>query len=589
MSLFQELKRRNVFRVAVAYIIVGWLLLQVSDTLVPALYLPEWFHSGVAFIIILGFPIALILAWAFELTPGGLVREKEVDRSESITSHTGRKLDFAIIAMLVLAVIYFATDKFILSDTPETTAEVIATSANPSIAVLPFVNMSDDASNEYFADGITEELLNLLAKIPQLDVTSRSSAFAFKGKDIDIPTVAAKLNVDHILEGSVRKSGIRVRITAQLIDAETDKHLWSESYDRELTDIFAIQDEIAKKVVDALQVTLLGVAPTARQTNTDAYTLYLEGLHYQDLDGFDDWPIAQARFEAALEIDPDYAPAWLGRARAVREQANFGVVDLHEGTELARQWAKHALELDPTLAEGWALLSHLRMVYDWDWAGAREMAEKALTFGPNNADSLAQAAYVEQTVGRMDVAQNFYDLALARDPLSHLRMSESATGHFFARDYDRAETIFRRTFSLYPDDFWLPDLIQSLLLQDRVDEALELMESLVGFEHGYNFAGAFVFHSLGRHEDAADATQWIIDSRGIPLGYQIAEMYAWQEKPDKAFEWLDISFDNHDGGMTYLLVDPLLESLHDDPRWRSLLQRMNLLEYWDAMPGRTKT
>ncbi|MDH5622278.1 MAG: adenylyl cyclase, partial [Gammaproteobacteria bacterium] len=307
MSLFQELKRRNVFRVAVAYIIVAWLLLQVADTLGPALRLPEWFQSGVAFVVILGFLPAVIFAWAFELTPEGVKREREVDRSQSITPQTGQKLNFAIIALLALAVVYFAVDKFVLTDAPGTATSTVQRSVNPSIAVLPFVNMSDDQSNEYFADGITEELLNLLAKIPELDVTSRSSAFAFKGKDIDIPTVAGKLNVDHVLEGSVRKSGVTVRITAQLIEAGTDKHMWSETYDRELTDIFAIQDEIAKEVVDVLQVTLLGKAPESRATDAEAYSLYLEGLHYLELDGEDDWRKAQLLFEDALQIDPSYA------------------------------------------------------------------------------------------------------------------------------------------------------------------------------------------------------------------------------------------------------------------------------------------
>jgi TolB-like protein len=247
MSFFQELKRRNVFRVAVAYIIVAWLLLQVGDTLGPALRLPEWFQSGVAYVLILGFPIAIIFAWAFELTPDGVKREKHVDRTESITHETGQKLNYTIIGLLIAALAYFALDKFVF----EHDHEVIETHAGePSIAVLPFANMSDDASNEFFADGITEELLNLLAKIPELEVTSRTSAFQFKGKETDIPTVARLLGVDHVLEGSVRKSGMKVRITAQLIDADTDKHVWSETYDRELDDIFAIQDEIARKVVD---------------------------------------------------------------------------------------------------------------------------------------------------------------------------------------------------------------------------------------------------------------------------------------------------------------------------------------------------
>ncbi len=357
MSFFQELKRRNVFRVAVAYIIVAWLLLQVGDTLGPALRLPEWFQSGVAYVLILGFPIAIIFAWAFELTPDGVKREKHVDRTESITHETGQKLNYTIIGLLIAALAYFALDKFVF----EHDHEVIETHAGePSIAVLPFANMSDDASNEFFADGITEELLNLLAKIPELEVTSRTSAFQFKGKEIDIPTVARLLGVDHVLEGSVRKSGMKVRITAQLIDAGTDKHVWSETYDRELDDIFAIQDEIARKVVDELHLTLLGEVPKVRPTNTEAYSLYLEGLHYLDLDGPEHWPRAQVLFEKALEIDPEYAPAWFGKAQAIRETANWGNYELAEGTRLARQWSERALELDPALTEAWALLAHLK-------------------------------------------------------------------------------------------------------------------------------------------------------------------------------------------------------------------------------------
>ncbi|NCF73091.1 MAG: hypothetical protein GWP67_06265 [Gammaproteobacteria bacterium] len=586
MSFLAELKRRNVFRVAIAYIIVAWLLLQVADTLVPALHLPEWFISGIALLLILGFPIAIIFAWAFEMTPDGVKREREVDRSQSITPQTGQKLNITIIVLLAVAVAYFATDKFLLQDRQPPVDEVVQTSVNPSIAVLPFVNMSDDASNEFFADGITEELLNLLAKIPELDVTSRSSAFAFKGKDIDIPDVADKLNVDHVLEGSVRKSGVKIRITAQLIDAHTDKHMWSETYDRELTDIFAIQDEIAKEVVDVLQVTLLGAAPTVKETDTRAYALYLEGLHYLDLDRSETWAKAMELFEEALAIDPLYAPAWFGKARAMREMANFGDADIDEGTELARQWASHATELDPSLSEAWALLAHISLIYDWDWTTAQELIDRALQEGPNNPASLGEAAMLEQTLGRLDRSLEYKQRALSLDPLSQIRIREAGIGHWWNQDYEKANELFSKNAELYPDNAWPGDIVVTRIMQGRLGEAEELTDALADQPYLRNFIGAYVYQAVGREEEAAAATQWIIGFRGVPLSYQVAEMYAWQGNPDKAFEWLDTGFETRDGGMSYLLVDPWLESLHDDPRWRVLLTKMNLLEYWDEMRQR---
>jgi len=286
MSLIAELKRRNVFRVGVAYAIVAWLLIEVASVLLPTFDAPDWVMKAFSSLVILGFPLALILAWAFELTPEGIKREADVDRTESITHVTGRKLDFAIIGLLALAVVYFAVDKFVLQPAPEPT-EVIAEAvpaAEPTmqvktIAVLPFVNMSGDPEQEFFSDGISEELLNVLAKVKGLRVTSRTSAFAFKGTNASIREIAAELGVEHVLEGSVRMAGERVRITTQLIDVETDSHLWSASYDRELSDIFAVQDEIAAKVGEALKVALLGVDSTLirsiPETSIDVYSDYL--------------------------------------------------------------------------------------------------------------------------------------------------------------------------------------------------------------------------------------------------------------------------------------------------------------------------
>jgi len=585
MSFIQELKRRNVFRVAVVYIIVAWLLLQVADTLGPALRLPEWFQSGVAFVLILGFPIAIIFAWAFELTPEGLKKERDVDRSQSITSQTGQKLNFTIIALLVAAVGYIALDKFVLEHDHNMETQA---SAEPSIAVLPFANMSDDASNEFFADGITEELLNLLSKIPELEVTSRTSAFQFKGKEIDIPTVAKQLNVEHVLEGSVRKSGTKVRITAQLIDADTDKHLWSETYDRELNDIFAIQDEIAREVVGQLHVTLLGAAPKTRETNTQAYTLYLEGLHFLDRDQPETYAQALTLFERATGIDPTYASAWYGRARAIREMANRGDYALHEGTELARKWMQKAVELDPTFAAAWAWLARLSLAYDWDWDETQILMDRAFEAGPNIPEVLAEASRMHQVFGELERSREYADMALAQDPLSKLRLEEAGTIYWYLRDWDRAMELYRKNESINGRDAWPGDVISVVMMRGEYDEAARLADELASWdgEAFVNLAGAYAYYGAGRHENAAESLKWVIENIGVPFGYQIAQIYALQENPDKAFEWLEISYENRDGGLTYLLVDHFLESLHDDPRWRPLLEKMNLLDYWDAMPGR---
>ena len=267
MGLFDELKRRNVFRVGIAYLVLGWVVLQAADVIFPILQFPDWTISFVAVLAILGFPLALFFAWAFELTPEGLKRDHEVDRSESIAHVTGRKLDFAIIGLLVVALGFVVWDSYlsepgevVVTETPAETVETTpvedAPTATASIAVLPFVNMSADKDQEYFSDGISEELLNLLARVPGLKVAGRTSSFAFRGKDTDLREIGAALNVSTLLEGSVRKSGNTLRITAQLINVADGFHLWSDSYDRELTDVFAIQDEISAAIVQALKTKL---------------------------------------------------------------------------------------------------------------------------------------------------------------------------------------------------------------------------------------------------------------------------------------------------------------------------------------------
>jgi adenylate cyclase len=326
MSLLTELKRRNVIRVAIAYIAGAWLLTEVSGTLFPAFGIPEWGVRFVVIVLALGFLPALIISWAYELTPEGLKREKDVVREASITHFTAKRLDGITIGLIVVALVFIAADRFWfsprhteqLSAPAEVVTERVATEpeasteSDKSIAVLPFVNMSDDPDNEYFSDGISEEILNALAKVSGLKVAGRTSSFAFKDKNDDLAEIGKVLRVSHILEGSVRKSGKRVRITAQLINVDDGFHMWSETYDRTLDDIFAIQDEIAAKVVARLKVTMLGDAPKTEETDPEVYALYLQARHLGHRGTSGDWEQSNALYQRALAIDPNYTAAWSG-------------------------------------------------------------------------------------------------------------------------------------------------------------------------------------------------------------------------------------------------------------------------------------
>jgi TolB-like protein len=394
MSFLEELKRRNVFRVGIAYAIATWVLLQITEVITPILVLPDWAPKLIFVILAIGFVPALIFAWAFELTPEGIKKEKDVDRSESITHHTGRKLDYAIIAVLLLAVGLLLADRFTGEAAPEPEQ-----ASNKSIAVLPFVNISSDKEQEYFSDGITEEILNLLASVKELKVAGRTSSFAFKGQNDDLRRIGDLLGVEHILEGSVRKSGTTVRITAQLVQVEDGFHLWSDTYDRELTDVFAIQDEIATEILIQLKARLLDEAQPAivsQRTDPEAYDLYL--LAKQRL-----YARTRHTIESAVELldraiakDPAYAPAYAQRgiATVLLSDRSYGIIPEAESLVQGKRFIDTALDKDPQLAEAWAGLGLYHINRPAEHEQAIEALTKALSINPNliNASNWLQNA-----------------------------------------------------------------------------------------------------------------------------------------------------------------------------------------------------
>jgi TolB-like protein len=462
MSLIAELKRRNVFRVGVAYAIVAWLLVEVASVLLPTFDAPDWVMKAFSSLVILGFPLALILAWAFELTPEGFKRETAVDPDESITHLMGRKLDFAIIGLLVVAVVYFAVDKFVLEAETEQ-VEVISEqvpAAEPvarerSIAVLPFVNLSDDARNEYFSHGISEELLNALTRVTSLRVASRTSSFSFKGSNTAIPEIAAQLNVSHILEGSVRKAGNKVRITAQLIDVESDSHLWSDTYDRELDDIFSIQKEIATNIVAALTQTLnvgeiIARSMTPPTTNMVAYETYLQGRYLLALRGGENLEDAARLFEQAVEIDNSFAAAYaaLGKTYALLPVYRLAS-DSTLFTERSEAAIDKSLQLDPDQTEALIARGYNATLYRWEWDEARAAFEHALRVNPNDAEVHNLYGDYFRVIGDFANAEKFERRAMELDLLAEVHARDLASLMMWMGRYDEALVYAQRALELH--------------------------------------------------------------------------------------------------------------------------------------------
>lgn len=572
MSLFAELRRRNVFRVGIAYIVLAWLLLQVGDTLAPALHLPEWINSALAFFLILGFPLAIFFAWAFELTPDGLKLEKDVDREESITPLTGRKLDRTIIVLLVFALGYFIWQSQKMPD-----EEIVeSASVQESIAVLPFENMSSDEEQEYFSDGLTEELLNLLAKIPELKVTSRTSAFYYKGKDNKLSDIGRELNVDHILEGSVRKSGKKIRITAQLIEVATDAHLWSDTWDRDLDDVFEIQDEIAARVVDELRVQLLGALPHAVATDGDAYALYLQARHAINQRTYESLLRGEDLVDQALAIDPDYAPGWVLKAFVHSQQADVGARLPHDAFPKARAAVDRALELDPDNVSAIALSADIMISYEQRYADAKPLFERALELDPNNVDALYQAGVFYAFAGQPERA---LELALAtreRDPLLTANHATISYAYGMLGRHEEGAEVIRDRIRISPESYGSHAyLANHLMALGRHDEAIAAAEKEK--LDGFKFAALAIAHWHAGNKAESDAfLQKLLAQQDKGWDWQVVEAHAVRGEIDLAFEAMEAAQKNGDTGLQLLLGDGHLRNLRDDPRYVEWVERLGL-------------
>jgi TolB-like protein/Flp pilus assembly protein TadD len=592
-AFYGELSRRNVVRVATVYLIAGWLSIQIIDVAFPLLKVPEWAGSMVLILLLIGFPFALIFAWAFELTPEGLKREEDVDRSQSVTPQTGRRIDFVIIGLLLIAVIYFFLEPRMSKgpaepgeETPAVVDVSPARSAAISVAVLPFVNMSNDEDNEYFSDGISEELLNVLVRIKGLRVPSRTSSFAFKGRNMDIAEIASALGVDHILEGSVRKAGDRVRITAQLIDVATDTHLWSEAFDRNLDDIFAVQDEIAQEIVDAIQETLsvgeVGNAAAAVAGNrppsgsVQAYELYLQGRHFLYRRG-DDLEKALARFRDVVQADPEYAAAWSGLAATYIVYPDYLPMDRPRSLIDARVAAEKSLELKPDQAEPLAVLG-LVAAEESRWADSMAYFDQAIALNPGEPSAYLWQGIQLLKIGYTEKAEHVLRKAVELAPGTGVNSSWLAGALFLNGEVEEAERYAIRAQDL---GHFYSSLILAEIYDARGDiesaaEAMDRWHRAMRIEPFQPTSLAYAARGNDRLE--SDVIDWALNARGI-FGLGIAVGPLAIVRSPKALDLMRTLFANSHSMVSNLWF-PRYAYLRTMPGMATLLQDLNLQEYW---------
>jgi serine/threonine-protein kinase len=582
-NFFTELKRRNVYKVAAAYAVVAWLLMQVASQIFPFFEIPNWVVRLVVLLLILGFPVVLIIAWAFEVTPEGIQRTEAADAAGQRSR--GVVWIYIVLTGAALSVGLFFVGRYTAGHaTPRHDASPARTEAataipQKSIAVLPLVNESGDPKDEYFSDGLSEELIAALAQISGLKVIGRSSSFRFKDGKEEPKTIGEKLGVSTLLEGTVRKQGDRVRIVAELVNAADGIALWTRTFDRELKDIFAVQEEISRAVAESLKVTLLGsndrLAERAAPNSVEAHNAYLQGHFHFQRRNLEDFRKAVSYFDQAIRLDPDYALAYAERSEA---WSFIGDLTGQRATAwpTAKSDAEKAVAIATGLAEAHAALGWVRFFIDWKFAEGLSELKRAKELSPANPTANDLLARVIVYLGQVDEAERHARHAVELDPLSVTAQGNLGRVLFVAGKLDEADAVARKAAELQPAAAG-NHRYQVHVAVERGDGETALREAQLEPNEGYRRFELALAHYVRGDRAAADAALADLIANGRDqLAYQIAEVYAVRGEKEKAFEWLQISFDNHDTGTLTLLIDPLLRGLRDDPRYKNLVAKLGL-------------
>ena len=582
MSLFAELKRRNVIRMAGLYLVGAWLIVQVAGTVLPMFGAPEWLPRSIVVLLAIGFLPALVFSWVYELTPQGLKREEEVAGERSITPHTGQRMDRLIILGLAVIVVLLAVDRF-WPRTAQRDAGSVASSADTHtrrIAVLPFLNLSGDPSQEFFSDGITEEILNVLAGIEDFTVTSRTSSFHFKGRDEPLPDIARELHVDYVLEGSVRKAGQQVRITAQLIKVDGDAHLWSESWTRDLADIFAVQEDIARKVANELEARLSD-RDEARLTRTGthnaaAYEEYLHGRQLWNERSLASLLAAVDAFKTALAADPSYADAWSGLAQTYAVMPEYiaftpGAHVDFDTVALAHEAADRALALEPTSSRALSARAYVRIMSEFDWAGAESDYRAAIAADPRDAVTRQWYAELLAYQRRREESNAQYEVAFALDPLAPIIHQSRGVLALLAGDEAMALEDFDEALRLVPGFSYAPYLkVEVLMGLRRFDAALTAAGDLSDGDRGLMTSVIAALEDPSRTDEAVRQ----IEAQGRDTIPGRPFLFAVVGRFDLALPELERLFEANDPYRVFLGCMVAFDPLHDDPRFQALLRRI---------------
>jgi len=591
MSLIGELKRRNVFRAAAAYVAVSWLTVQVVETLFPIFGYGETAVRTIVLVLAIGVVPALIAAWFLELTPEGLRRDREVDHEAPGVRALAKRVDRGIVVVLLLAVSYFAVDKFVLDPARDTAREeaakaqgraeaLVESYGDNSIVVLPFDNMSADPGQEYFSDGIAEELLNLLSRIPELRVVSRQTSFSLKGQGLDVVDIGERLEVAHVLSGSVRRSGEAIRITAQLVDARSDTQLWSKTYDKPLGEVFAIQDEIAADVAENLQVALTGSLPGIGRSDTRAYDHYLRGRHIWHRRGNVDLQAAIDNFSEAVRIDPTFAKGWAALASAYVTYPSYSSKG-HATWPLAEDAAARALELDPELGEPYAILATFAESR-LDWSEAQKLYAEAIRRDDLSATASYWYSEFLAKVGKYDESVRYNVAASRLDPTYMVPQMDLAFHAVNFRDFDRAANEFQ---SLWDKGFrspecWMGNFVSRLLIGD-VDAAEAWVDIAQMPDNQKALFRRFIAVESGESTNAQAIVDEILNSPDLRLPHQMVILLLSRlEAYDELYRVLDYRLDRGWAIDSRVLWGPV-RSLRERQEFADVVRRLGLVAYWE--------
>ena len=570
MSFYAELKRRNVIRVGIAYSVAGWVIVEVSSVLLPTFDAPEWVMRALILILVAGMPIGLLVAWMFEITPDGIKKEDGRDDAEEVLfkARTARKADLAIIVTLSLIVVYFVTEKIWLSD--------LVRGNKLAIAVLPFTDMSPRQDQQYFAEGLTVELLNMLSRVADLKVIGKTSSFQFRDYEGDFSTIGEKLNVGTLLEGSVRKVDNNIRITTQLVDAKEGRTLWSANYDRQLSNVFQVQDEIARAVVKALQAQLLnsGEEPTDRVVVAEAYTAYQQGIYLQGKLTVEDQQSAINYFQQSVSKDPAFAEPLVGMADANLMLAlNMVAIDRDEGIGKATGYLDQALRLDPDLADAHVARALIKQVNFRDFFGAEVDLKRALDTDPNHITALRRLGTIYGMQGRYEEAMGMFQRIIDRDPLNTPTYSNYSYNALAAGNLPVAKQMISKVLEFSPKSVFANfQLARIHMAKGDLSEAKQAIER-EPHPVWKNIGLGMIACMEGDDASGIAKAQELIEQREI---FNAAEIYGLCGDTEKVFELLQQAAKDRDPALTEMQLSWALSSLRNDPRWHEILKVIGL-------------